>query len=95
MLYIANKENTSECGKVTHWTLRTGKEVSESFEQYFSGKVPDITILQSAFANGHFHFCGPTEINEVLATLYTIKEKGASANKSHIEDFIGKIEAIK
>lgn len=95
MLYIANEGNASECAKATHWTVKTAREVSISFNQYFSGKDPNIGILSSAFANGHFRFCGSAEVNEVLSTLYGIQETGASANKSHLSDFISKIEAIR
>jgi hypothetical protein len=95
MLYIANDGNTSECAKATHWIVKTANEVSLSFNQYFSGQEPNIGILRSAFANGYFRFCGSAEINEVLSTLYGIKETGATANKSHLGDFISKIEAIR
>ena len=95
MLYIANEGNTSECAKATHWTVKTAKEVSASFHQYFSGQNPNIGILRSAFANGHFRFCGSAETNEVLSTLYGIQDTGATANKSHLSDFISKIEAIR
>ena len=95
MLYIANEGNTTECAKASHWTVKTANEVSLSFNQYFSGQEPNIGILRSAFANGHFRFCGSVEINEVLATLYGIKETGATANKTHLGDFISKVEAIR
>ncbi len=95
MLYIANVGNTSQCRKITHWTVNTANEVSQSFIQYFSGQSPDIGILSSAFANGHFRFCGSAEINEVLSTLYKIKASGASANKSHLCDFISKVEDVR
>ena len=95
MLYIANEGNTSECARGDHWTVRTSHEVSLSFVEYFSGQKPDIAILQSAFANGHFRFCGSTEVNDVLSTLYKIKASGPASNKSHLSDFISKIEAIK
>jgi hypothetical protein len=95
MLYVADKDNSSKCADQTHWTVNTSEEVADSFDQYFSGKKPDIGILRASFANGHFHFCGSKEIENVLKTLYKIKEKGPRANKNHINDFIDKIEAIK
>jgi len=95
MLYVANKGNSNECAKSTHWTVKTSEEVSNSFTQYFSGKRPDIGILRAVFANGHFRFCGSNEVNEVLATLHEIKKRKSLVNKQHITDFIRKIEAVQ
>jgi hypothetical protein len=95
MLLVADENNKSDCANQKQWTVKTSAELASSFEQYFYGEQPSIGILKTAFANGHFHFCGSKEIETVLTTLYKIKEKGPKANKNHLNDFIGKIEAIK
>ncbi|MCP4040885.1 MAG: hypothetical protein GY731_02865 [Gammaproteobacteria bacterium] len=92
---MADKDNLSACANKSQWTINTSKEVSVSFNQYFSGNQPDIGILKMAFANGHFHFCGANEINSVLDELYEIRKSGAKSHKDHLNDFIHKIEAIR
>ena len=95
MLYIADKNNTSKCAKnKNHWTLKTSKEVSSSLNEYFLGQKPKITILKSAFSNGHFHFCGKNEITIVLKELYKIKKLNKNKNDKQLNNFINKIESI-
>ncbi len=77
------------------WPIKSGKDVSASFIQYFNGKEPDIGILRAAFANGHFHFCSLKEVEEVYQTLISLKKVGVKANADHLEDFILKIENIR
>lgn len=95
MLYVADKENTSQCANQSFGITKTSDEVVDSFNQYFSGEKPDIGILRAAFANCHFHFCGSKEIAAVLSALYKIKEEDPAENTSHLNGFIGKIEAIR
>lgn len=94
MLFIADRDNKSKCAAQKYWAVKTSKELANAFEQYFSGKQPDIGILQTAFANGHYHFCGRKEIKTVLDTLYKIKADGPKEHSDHLVDFIGKIKAI-
>lgn len=75
--------------------IENSKSVAKSLKQYFSGQKTDIAILGSAFTNGHFHFCGNKEVDEVYQILVELKEKGASTNKSHLGDFIKKIEHVR
>ena len=67
---MADKGNTIQCANHSFGITKTSDEVVDSFNQYFSGKKPNIGILRAAFANGHFHFCSSKEIKTVLSALY-------------------------
>ena len=75
--------------------IKSSAVVSNSLKQYFSGQKTDIAILGPAFINGHIHFCGKKEVDEVYQTLIELKEKGVAVNKSHLDDFIVKVKNIR
>lgn len=94
MLFIANDTSTACAKQGNSRTVKSSKAVSRSLEQYFSGKKVEIGILYAAFSNGHIHFCGHREVEEVYRTLMKLKEKGVATNQSHLDDFIHKIKSI-
>lgn len=96
MIYIADSKAVGEkCSSNKRWQIESSAKIVMGLKEYFNGQRPSVMNLKAAFSNGHFHFCGASEVDTVLKGLYAIKRTGPQTHKAHLQDFIDKIESVK
>jgi hypothetical protein len=98
MIYVSDSiEGDEKCSPIPNarFQIETSSNVVKGFNEYFSGLKPSVKNIKAAFSNSHFHFCGSNEIDTVLKGLYAINHAGPKKYKSHLLDFIDKVEAVK
>jgi hypothetical protein len=96
MIYVSDSiKGDEKCSSNARFQIETSSNVVKGFNEYFSGLKPSVKNIKAAFSNGQFHFCGSNEIDTVLKGLYAINHAGPKKYKSHLIDFIAKVEAVK